>query len=462
MHHSANDIVSLSTNRETILIGSPGAFGVIHRDVLAHGRGEIGRVIAHIFSLPGVVENLRPSLRRWGVESTTLTRMDKAALRTWLSGQAQRGALAIAIVPDPMIAFAGHVHRQEHAMAKATGLREHQNYDGELLPPDIESRFLSAFEMVPQHLGQEARKRVTEIADTAGMEMLATGILIWVGSHFVPGLHLVVVASDRFAMSGEVMRAMETVGTCITDLQKLSKRSELEPLSRILAGAIAVLAINGVLTRLLLAKQITHGQSSSTSGKARFEKPSASRRPARQKKPVSKSPPKPESGKEAPKAEAKKPGASAKPVRPIDDPAIKKGMREAWTASQASDPAKRHEEGGYIVENKDGTLGVEKWPRGKGASITPPSRDASGQYNGKKVLGEFHTHPNPPVDETGKKWNQGGHRGDWDGIAGENYSGDSYIISDKNIYTVDKSGKPNLDAAGNDKPLGTREKLIGK
>ena len=151
-------------------------------------------------------------------------------------------------------------------------------------------------------------------------------------------------------------------------------------------------------------------------------------------------------------------GAAA---RPIDSPAVQRGMRQAWTDSQAGDPAHRHEEGGYIVRNADGTYGVERWPRGAGASITPPARDAQGRYNGKEVVGEFHTHPNPPVDEAGRQWAQGGHAGDWNGIAAENYSGESYIISDASVWSVSPTGQPARDAGGAEVPMGSRTTLIG-
>jgi hypothetical protein len=147
---------------------------------------------------------------------------------------------------------------------------------------------------------------------------------------------------------------------------------------------------------------------------------------------------------------------------PLHDPDVQRGMREAWNDSQAGDPAKRHEEGGYIVREADGTYGVERWPRGQGASIAPPPRDSNGKYNGKEVVGEFHTHPNPPVDENGKKWKQGGHEGDWNGIAAEKYPGDSYIISRDNVWGVSPGGQPNRDSSGNEVPLGKREDIIGK
>jgi len=97
---------------------------------------------------------------------------------------------------------------------------------------------------------------------------------------------------------------------------------------------------------------------------------------------------------------------------PIADPMVQAAMRTAWTDSQAASAAARHEESGYIVRHPDGTLAVERWPRGAGASISPPARDAHGRYHGFEVLGEFHTHPNPPVDEHGRHWVPGPSPGD--------------------------------------------------
>jgi hypothetical protein len=138
---------------------------------------------------------------------------------------------------------------------------------------------------------------------------------------------------------------------------------------------------------------------------------------------------------------------------PIADPVIQRAMRDAWVASNSASAAGRHEEGGYIVRKADGTLGVERWPTGAGSSITPPARDATGRYNGLEVLGEFHTHPNPPVDEAGKHWVQEPHAGDTGAIAAEKYPGDSYIISADRIYRVRNDGTWDT--------LGGRRAIIG-
>jgi uncharacterized Zn-binding protein involved in type VI secretion len=147
-------------------------------------------------------------------------------------------------------------------------------------------------------------------------------------------------------------------------------------------------------------------------------------------------------------------------IAPLSDPNVQAGMRQAWADSQAGDAANRHEEGGYIVKNADGSFGVERWPRGAGASIMPPARDANGRYNGKDVVGEFHTHPNPPVDENGKHWTPGGHQGDWDGIRAENYPGDSYIISRDSVWLVQPDGTPARDGHGNEVPIGSHDAVL--
>ena len=274
MYQSANDIVCIPTNRETILIGTPGSFGVIHQDVLARGRGEINSIVAQMFAQPGIAETLRPHLRTWGLESSNLRNMTNAVLRNWIGGRAVQGSLALAIIADPMVAFVSHIQRQENTMAKAVSFKEDKaakdddedEEEEELLPPDIETRFLITFDMVPQHLGLEARKKVDELIEIEGIETFAAGILIWIGSQFVPGLHLVVAAANMPSTSGLVLRALESVSNCILDLEKITKRSEAERIAEVMAGSIGILAINGVLSRILVAGQITRGPSGSTQG----------------------------------------------------------------------------------------------------------------------------------------------------------------------------------------------------
>ncbi|MEM8811310.1 MAG: glycohydrolase toxin TNT-related protein [Pseudomonadota bacterium] len=274
--------MSITTNRETILMGPAGAFGVIHKDDLLHGRGEIEHALDRIFHQPGVEEILRANVRRIGLEPAALKRLDRAAFRRWLSGHAYRGAISLALVPDPNVAFSAFVHRQEHSIEEAAHLRDLSISSDEVLPRDIETRFLILMKMVPEHMHGEARAKFEEMVKQIGIEMIAVGLLIWLGAHFVPGLNLVVLALDLFVLSGEAIRAVEVAADCIKKVSEATKKSELEPIAKIMAGAIAVLVVNGLLAKLLRAKQVTRQQTQSNRrGRGRFEKPSVDKKSTR-------------------------------------------------------------------------------------------------------------------------------------------------------------------------------------
>lgn len=87
------------------------------------------------------------------------------------------------------------------------------------------------------------------------------------------------------------------------------------------------------------------------------------------------------------------------------DPVVSAAIEQAWIDSQAGDKDNRHEEGGWIVQNTEtGELSVVRWPAGTRDEITPSPLP---QIPCHRVVGEFHTHPNPPVDEEGTEWEQG-------------------------------------------------------
>jgi hypothetical protein len=96
------------------------------------------------------------------------------------------------------------------------------------------------------------------------------------------------------------------------------------------------------------------------------------------------------------------------PEQIANDPAVKAAIDAAWADSSADNATTRHEEGGWIYEDADGNLTVQRWPAGNrsGIDAPPPTPPPGGQ-----VVGEFHTHPNwhPPdgKDEAGKEWKQG-------------------------------------------------------
>jgi hypothetical protein len=124
----------------------------------------------------------------------------------------------------------------------------------------------------------------------------------------------------------------------------------------------------------------------------------------------------------------------------IADTNVVAGLRKAWRDSQPDSLIDRHEEGGYIVRNPDGTFGTESWPKGQGNVISVPQRDANGRYEGKQVIGEYHTHPNPPIDDNGIPWVQEPSDEDINGVKSESYPGDSYVISSDKIYRIKPDG----------------------
>ena len=125
-------------------------------------------------------------------------------------------------------------------------------------------------------------------------------------------------------------------------------------------------------------------------------------------------------------------------------------MDEAWQQSDAADEAARHEEGGYIVSDPQSIYSVERWPRGAQSQIIPPPIDASGCYNGKLVVATFHTHPNPPVDESGRLWEQGPSRSDRRWHDRRRIGG--FVISSALVYVI--------DTQGNSSVLGKREEVL--
>jgi hypothetical protein len=119
----------------------------------------------------------------------------------------------------------------------------------------------------------------------------------------------------------------------------------------------------------------------------------------------------------------------------LSDPALVAEINRAWQESQPDDSADRHEEGGYIAMNPDLSYSVERWPRGGSSHILPPPLDANNRYNGKMVVAAFHTHPNPPIDDAGREWEQAPSESDRRWHARRKLRG--LVISRMLVYEID-------------------------
>lgn len=118
----------------------------------------------------------------------------------------------------------------------------------------------------------------------------------------------------------------------------------------------------------------------------------------------------------------------------IENAAVNAELRKAWQESEPG-TAQAHEEGGFVLLQSDGSLTVERWPRGAQDEIELPPH-TGGRRSGAIVVATFHTHPN-----TGPEYLQEpgptdirGVRDDPDLRHGE-YEGE-YVISQQTVFRI--------------------------
>jgi hypothetical protein len=80
----------------------------------------------------------------------------------------------------------------------------------------------------------------------------------------------------------------------------------------------------------------------------------------------------------------------------LRDPTVRRALEDAWADSVTDDPARRHEEGGWVyADAASGTMSVRRAPAGGQALLdlgSPPV------VPGSVVVATFHTHPNPSAE----------------------------------------------------------------
>ncbi len=96
----------------------------------------------------------------------------------------------------------------------------------------------------------------------------------------------------------------------------------------------------------------------------------------------------------------------------LQNATVQQALEDAWSDSAVDDPARRHEEGGWIyADTTSGVISIRRAPAGSQALLdlaNPPL------VSGSVVVATFHTHPNPSADG----WDPGPSAGDtqsaWD------------------------------------------------
>jgi hypothetical protein len=90
----------------------------------------------------------------------------------------------------------------------------------------------------------------------------------------------------------------------------------------------------------------------------------------------------------------------------LNDPTVSQALEQAWTDSLSDDPARRHEEGGWIyADTTTGDLAIRRAPAGTRATV---DLDLPPIVAGSMVVATFHTHPNPSAEG----WEPGPSAGD--------------------------------------------------
>jgi proteasome lid subunit RPN8/RPN11 len=120
----------------------------------------------------------------------------------------------------------------------------------------------------------------------------------------------------------------------------------------------------------------------------------------------------------------------------LADPNVRQAMRQAWEDSDDGGP-NDHEEGGYIVQNPDGSLAVVRVPSGDEDSVSFDIHE-SGMIGDQRIVGTFHTHPNTGTtyDDTPSDADTSNSR-DYPTTMGPH----QFILSPNDVYHVDNAGQ---------------------
>lgn len=260
--NSAVEIVSITTGRESLLIGPASAFGSNTRELVLRDRPRIQGILIDFLSRQGASDQLRPHLRRWGLSQAHSALNEREWMREALLKAISSGQLLITIAPDVTRGFSvphAVIVRKTTSAAKAQALQEQPH-----LPVDLEDRLIIVMQMVPDYMSGSTKAAFLETIENVGIGMIVGGLIAWIGAHFIPGVNLAVLAFDLFFLGSDVLKACETIAATLDDIRKARNRQDLEPAAKAIAGAIAVLVVAGIFNRILRAKSVTKAASKKT------------------------------------------------------------------------------------------------------------------------------------------------------------------------------------------------------
>jgi len=250
---SSTDIVSISTGRETILIGPLSAFGAQAASTVLRDRFSIIQTLDVFAGRPNAEQLIRPHLRRWGVDPVSLRVATRQTLVHALARLASNGSIGIAKVPEVTLSFAGASLDEDFKQVSVKPITDAS------LPPDLSDRMMLVFEMSPQYMEGETRLAFENAVRDLGMGLIVGAVVAWVGAHFVPGVNIAMLAFDLFFLSASVLHALERAHEIVCNVRDAKSRAELKPAAIAMAAVLSILIVEGVLGRLLRAKALTKG-----------------------------------------------------------------------------------------------------------------------------------------------------------------------------------------------------------
>ncbi len=83
-------------------------------------------------------------------------------------------------------------------------------------------------------------------------------------------------------------------------------------------------------------------------------------------------------------------------VELLNEPVVRQALQQAWLDSLPTDPALRHEEGGWIY--MDATIGLISVSRASSGARAALDLNSPPVVDGSVIVATFHTHPNPSAE----------------------------------------------------------------
>ena len=126
-------------------------------------------------------------------------------------------------------------------------------------------------------------------------------------------------------------------------------------------------------------------------------------------------------------------------VSALNELAVRAALKQAWKDCQPGVTG-GHEEGGFILRDREGNLSIARWPKGAQNDILVPPHPNC-KIGESDIVATFHTHPNTGSDylqepsETDRRAVRDNHN-----LKGAFYEGE-LVISQNSIFLVAPDGQ---------------------